>query len=207
MLPTGRVQFLPLNDYEGQDGSAHVTVSRLNGRSRRIHARHALVDARYLEAAIPAHRPPPFSVAPGMRVIPPNALPDIAQAPSGFTVIGAGKTAMDAVIWLLDQGIAPESIRWIRPRDPWLSDRGCLQALELAVGTIACGARSTEAAAQARDVAAPCSWSPHCLGRRPIPPGGDDDADIRSPHHRPRGTVARSPPCAPRPRCTAHDLA
>jgi hypothetical protein len=153
MLPTGRVQFLPLHEYEGQDGSAHVTVSRLDGRSRRIYARRALVDARYLEAAIPAHRPPPFPVAPGMRVIPPGALPDIAQAPSGFTVIGAGKTAMDVVIWLLDQGMAPDSIRWIRSRDPWLTDRSCLQALDLAVGTIRCAARSTAAAAQARDVA------------------------------------------------------
>ncbi|MFW6076221.1 MAG: NAD(P)-binding protein, partial [Hyphomicrobiales bacterium] len=138
MLPTGRVRFLSMHDYKGQDGGAHMAVSRLDGRTCRIHARRALVDARYLEAAIPAHRPPPFPVAPGMRVIPPNALPAIAQPPSGFTVIGAGKTAMDAVIWLLDHGVAPESIRWIRPRDAWLSDRSCLQALDLAVQAIAC---------------------------------------------------------------------
>lgn len=153
MLPTGRVRFLPLHDQQGQDGAAHLAVSRLTGKTCRIHVRRALVDARYLEAAIPAHRPPPFAVAPGMRVIPPNALPDVTEAPSGVTVIGAGKTAMDTVVWLLDQGVAPEEIRWIRPRDAWLSDRGCLQALDLAVPTLACVARTTEAMAQAQDVA------------------------------------------------------
>lgn len=152
MLPTGRVRFLPLHDHQGQDGDTHRAVSRLTGKTCRVHVRRALVDARYLEAVIPAHRPPPFAVAPGMRVIPPNALPDVTEAPSGYTVIGAGKTAMDTVIWLLDQGVAPEDIRWIRPRDAWLSDRGCLQALDLAVPTIACVARTTEAMAQAKDM-------------------------------------------------------
>jgi hypothetical protein len=153
MLSTGRVRFLLLHDYEGHDGGAHLAVSRLHGRACRIHARRALVDARYLEAVIPARRPPPYAVAPGMQMIPPNALPGIAHTPSGFTVIGAGKTAMDCVLWLLDHGVAPDSIRWIRPRDAWLSDRSCLQALDLAVQAIACVARTTEAAAQARDVA------------------------------------------------------
>ena len=153
MEPTGRVRFLPLHDHQGQDGVAHRAVSRLTGRSRRIHVRRAMVDARYLEAAIPARRPPPFAVAPGTQVIPPNALPAVTEAPSGFTVLGAGKTAMDTVLWLLDQGAAPEEIRWIRPRDAWLSDRGCLQALDLAVPTFACVARTTEAMAQARDIA------------------------------------------------------
>jgi hypothetical protein len=153
MLPTGRVRFLPLHDHKGQDGGAHLALSRLNGRSCRIQVRRALVDARYLETSIPAHRPPPFAVAPGMKVIPPNALPGTTRVPSGFTVIGAGKTAMDSVVWLLDHGAAPDSIRWIRPRDAWLSDRSCLQPLDLAVQAIACVARTTEAAAQARDMA------------------------------------------------------
>ncbi|MCC5980050.1 MAG: NAD(P)-binding protein, partial [Salinarimonas sp.] len=153
MLPTGRLHFLPLHDYQGQDEDAHQSVSCLTGKPCRIHVRRALVDARYLEAVIPAHRPPPFAVDPEMRVIPPNTLPAVTAAPSGFTVIGAGKTAMDTVVWLLEHGVAPEGIRWIRPRDAWLSDRGCLQALDLAVPTIACVARTTEAMAQAQDIA------------------------------------------------------
>jgi hypothetical protein len=152
MLATGRVRFLPLHDHHCPEDDAELAVSRLTGRPCRIRVRRAVVDARYLEAGIPARRPPPFDVAPGMQVIPPNALPGVTQAQSGFTVIGAGKSAMDTVVWLLDQGVLPEYIRWIRARDAWLSDRSCLQALDLSVPTLACGARSTEAAAQARDM-------------------------------------------------------
>jgi hypothetical protein len=153
MLPTGRVRFLPAHDHERSDGDVHMAVSRLSGRACRIQARRALVDARYLEAVIPARHQPPFAVAPGVQLIPPNALPGISRAPTGFTVIGSGKTAMDCCIWLLDHGVPPDNIRWIRPRDAWLSDRSCLQPLDLAVRAIACVARTTEAAAQARDVA------------------------------------------------------
>lgn len=153
VLPTGRVRFLPLHDHHGPEDDAQLAVSRLTGRPRRIRVRRAVVDARFLEAGIPANRVPPFEVAPGTRVIPPNVLPSQTQAPSGFTVIGAGKTAMDTVVWLLDRGVVPENIRWIRARDAWLSDRSCLQALDLAAPTLACVARSTEAAARARDMA------------------------------------------------------
>ncbi|MGH7760770.1 MAG: hypothetical protein ACREOY_05055 [Candidatus Dormibacteraceae bacterium] len=37
-----------------------------------------------------------------------------------ITVIGAGTTAMDTCIWLLDAEVDSERIRWIRPRDSWL---------------------------------------------------------------------------------------
>jgi hypothetical protein len=153
MLPTGRVRFLSGCEYEFTDGNTHTAVSRLTGRTCRIHTRRALVDARYLEAVIPACHPPPFPVAPGMQLVPPNALPGLKHAPKGFTVIGSGKTAMDCCIWLLDHGVSPDGIRWIRPRDAWLSDRSCLQPLDLAVQAIACAARTTEAAAEAADVA------------------------------------------------------
>jgi hypothetical protein len=152
LLPTGRVRFLPLHDHKADEGGAHLAMSRLTGRPCRIRVRHALVDARYLEAGIPARRPPPFHVAPGMRVIPPNDLPGVTQAPSGFTVIGAGKTAMDTVVWLLEQGVAPDSIRWIRPRDAWLTDRGYVQPLDLAVQSMVWAAHSLEASARARDM-------------------------------------------------------
>ena len=84
---------------------------------------------------------------------PPNYLPALTGPPSGFTVIGAGKTAMDTALWLLDQGVAPESIRWIRPRDAWLTERGCVQPLDLAVQSMVWAARTLEASAQARDMA------------------------------------------------------
>jgi hypothetical protein len=56
--------------------------------------------------------------------------------------------------------------------------------------------RPATTATPAPAAAALCARSRHCPGRRPSPRRGDDDDDTRSPHHRPRGSVA-PPPCAP----------
>ena len=76
---------------------------------------------------VPSTRKPAYSVAPEMSCIPPNELPRTAGGFDGYVVIGAGKTGMDACIWLLENGADPERIRWIMPRDSWLLDRANLQ--------------------------------------------------------------------------------
>jgi hypothetical protein len=43
--------------------------------------------------------------------------------PRRFVVLGAGKTAMDACIWLLQAGTPAEAIRWVMPRDSWVINR------------------------------------------------------------------------------------
>jgi hypothetical protein len=42
-------------------------------------------------------------------------------------IVGAGKTAMDACLWLLGHGIAPARLTWVKPRDSWLLDRAAIQ--------------------------------------------------------------------------------
>jgi hypothetical protein len=42
-------------------------------------------------------------------------------------VVGAGKTATDACVWLLESGVDPNSICWVRPREPWMFDRAVFQ--------------------------------------------------------------------------------
>jgi len=42
-------------------------------------------------------------------------------------VIGAGKTGIDAVLFLLEQGCDPDQIRWIVPNDAWLIDRATFE--------------------------------------------------------------------------------
>jgi hypothetical protein len=51
----------------------------------------------------------------------------VTTAPAGYTIIGAGKTAMDAACWLLDQGVPPADITWVRPRDSWILNRAFFQ--------------------------------------------------------------------------------
>jgi hypothetical protein len=85
------------------------------------------VDARYLSPDIPATTPAPFGAADGVRVVPVDQLVDVGGAPSQFVVTGSGKTATDACIWLLDNGVDPGAIIWVRPRDPWMLNRAVVQ--------------------------------------------------------------------------------
>eukprot|EP01032_Pedospumella_encystans_P022221 gene22221-25178_t len=41
--------------------------------------------------------------------------------------VGSGKTATDAVVWLLGRGVDPDAICWVRPRDPWMLNRALVQ--------------------------------------------------------------------------------
>ena len=145
LIPSGRARFYPRSDYLGE----HRFVSRASGETFDVKVRKRLVDATYLSPRIPADTPPPFEVGTGAKVIPVNQLaPDIPPA-ERFVVIGAGKTAMDAVIWLLGNGVEPGRIQWIRPRDAWLFNRRDVQPGNL-VGTLFESiASQTEAAALA----------------------------------------------------------
>jgi hypothetical protein len=149
-LPSGRVSFLGLHDYRGEDGDGHHVVSLLTGEQTTIRARK-LVDATYIESEIPSRHTPSYSVAAGVHLVAPNQLVDLNAPPGGFTVIGAGKTAMDTCNWLLDAGVDPDRIQWIRPREPWLFDRGSFQPLRLVGSYMQMQARWVEAAAQAED--------------------------------------------------------
>ena len=130
LLPSGRVRFFGMSDVVDDGPDGHRFMSRLTGEQTTVRVRRRIVDATYLETAVPSTHTPPFSVEPGARLIPVNDLVGLTEAATGYTVIGAGKTAMDACTWLLDNGVEPEGIRWIRPRDAWLLDRANTQPLD-----------------------------------------------------------------------------
>jgi hypothetical protein len=122
------------------------------GELHDVVVRRKVVDARYLEASIPATHAAPFDMAAGARVLPVNDLPAAAASASSYAVLGSGKTAADACVWLLDNGVEPDRIRWIRPRDAWFHDRSHFQPLDQ-VGAIMEGfALDAEAGAQAASI-------------------------------------------------------
>lgn len=149
---TGRVRLLTGHEHlgEGTDGE---TVRDLDtGALLDVAVRRRVVDARYLEASVPATHARPFEVAAGARVVPVNDLPAVSESASSFTVLGSGKTAVDACTWLLDGGLEPDRIRWVRPRDAWFHDRADFQPLEQ-VGRIMNGlSLDAEAGAEATDL-------------------------------------------------------
>ena len=106
----------------------------------------------------------------GPTCCPVNDLVRLEEAPSQYVVVGSGKTATDACVWLLAGGVDPDAICWVRPRDPWMFDRALHPA-------------------RPRDLHR-LRRRPHAVGRRgglagaPVPPaGGRRDRDA----HRPLG--------------------
>jgi hypothetical protein len=123
MVGSGRVAFYPNCDYVG-DGQF---VSRLSGERHEVRVRRRIVDANYLSPRIPAETPAPFGIADGVHVVAVNDLVNLSGAPSQYVIAGSGKTATDACIWLLDNGVDPDAICWVRPRDPWMLNRAVVQ--------------------------------------------------------------------------------
>jgi len=152
LLPSGRVRFFGLSGYNAGPGG-HQFTSRLTGQTTTIRVRRKVVDARYLEPSIPATHIPPFGVEPGARLIPVNDLAGLSSPAGGFTILGGGKTAIDACLWLLGAGVPADAIRWARPRDPWLLDRVFQQPLELLPRLVEGVSLYLEAAAEAADTA------------------------------------------------------
>ena len=149
-VASGRVRFMPMSEYQGEDGEGHHIVSLLNGAQTTVKVRRKFVDATYVESEIPSMHTPSFEIDEGVRFMPPNGLVHIREPASGFTVIGAGKTAVDTCCWLLDAGVAPDRIRWIKPRDGWVLNRAFMQPLEfLGSSYMQLQARWVSAAAQA----------------------------------------------------------
>ena len=146
---TGRVRVLWRHEYLGGGSDGERVRELSTGQVHDVAVRRRLVDARYLEASIPATHAAPFEVAAGARVVPVNDLPASAGSASRYAVLGSGKTAADACLWLLANGVEPDRIRWIRPRDAWFYDRAHFQPLEQ-VGAIMEGiSLDAEAGAQA----------------------------------------------------------
>lgn len=148
-LPSGRVQYFPMCDYVG-DGKF---VSKASGKIFHATAKRKLVDATYLKTSVPSTHTPNFDVNEGVRFMPLNDLPKVEERPDGYVVVGAGKTGIDACLWLLEHGVDPDLITWIVSRDAWLLDRRNTQtAQEFFYDTIGSYADQMESIANATSI-------------------------------------------------------
>lgn len=153
LLPSGRVRYFPMADYRG--GGRFVSL--LSGAETMVSVRRKTVDATYYGTTVPATHTPKYSVADGVRLVTPNGLAHLWQSPeptpSHYVIVGAGKTAMDVGVWLLNSGAAPEAISWVVPRDSWLLNRLRVQpGLEFFDETIGGQAAQIKAFAEASDI-------------------------------------------------------
>jgi hypothetical protein len=123
MVSSGKVEHFPSCEYLG-DGQF---ISRVSGQRFEVQQHCRVVDAHYRAPDVPAETPPPFEVGEGARVLPVGELVNVQEAPSQYVVVGSGKTATDAIVWLQARGVDPDAICWVRPRDPWMVNRAMLQ--------------------------------------------------------------------------------
>jgi hypothetical protein len=129
LLASGRVSYHPLSNYLGEVDGGGEFESLLSGERTQVTVRRKIVDATYFSPAVPSTHKPAFEVRAGVRVVAPNALPGMwhlsqgGPLPRRFVVLGAGKTAMDTCIWLLQSGTPADAITWVMPRDSWVVNR------------------------------------------------------------------------------------
>jgi len=124
LLPSRRVSYHPMCDYLG-DGKF---VSILSSQETQVTVRKKTVDATYYGTGVPATHTPKFKVADEAWLVTPSGLAQLwqdrsNQRPQHFAILGAGKTAMDVGVWLINSGAAPDSISWVMPRDSYLVNR------------------------------------------------------------------------------------
>ena len=122
-LASGRVRFFPMCDYLGD----RRFRSRVTDQVTDVTVQSHVVDATYMASRVPATDPAPFEVAEGVRCAPVGELTTLENPAAGYVIIGGGKTAWDAICWLLDRGTEPDDITWIRPRDTWILNRAFFQ--------------------------------------------------------------------------------
>jgi hypothetical protein len=126
-LPSGRVRWLPMTDYQAGPDGTHRLASVVGGDVHTVQVRRKVVDGTHARTQVPATHPPHYTVAPGVDCIPINELATLSRPYAHYTVVGSGKTGIDACLWLLAHGAAPSRIRWLMPRDAWFLDRANLQ--------------------------------------------------------------------------------
>jgi len=126
LLPSGRVTYYPLHNYTG-DGEFQSIVT---GKTIRVGSNTRIVDTTYVKVTVPSMGPPPYEVSDNVNLVTPNALTTLKRPYGAYTIVGAGKTALDACSWLLAQKVDPKDISWIMPRDSWILERAVFQPPE-----------------------------------------------------------------------------
>ncbi|EGP86998.1 uncharacterized protein MYCGRDRAFT_42715 [Zymoseptoria tritici IPO323] len=91
-LPSGRVQYFPLHEYTGEG----QWRSNVTGKSYQVGKQTIIVDATFMKVKVPSMGPPPYKVGEGVELVTPNDLPKATRPYAAYTVVGAGKTGIDA---------------------------------------------------------------------------------------------------------------
>uniref|UniRef100_A0A7R9ZH01 Uncharacterized protein n=1 Tax=Pseudictyota dubia TaxID=2749911 RepID=A0A7R9ZH01_9STRA len=118
---SGRVQLIFNSEHEESDDGDHTITNLSTGEVTAVSIGRKVVKI-HTNLLVPSMRDgPPFDVHPAAKVVPVNDLP--TQVKSGkygkYVVIGAGKTGLDSITHLLQNGVDQSKITWVISRDVW----------------------------------------------------------------------------------------
>jgi hypothetical protein len=140
----GQLEFYPNCEYryctnaasEGNSsqGGMYSFASIDGSQQYDVQVKVKLVDGTAGECIIPSQNPLPFPVDDRAKVMTPNQIydatfdkkqwSDLVKNTKQYVVLGAGKTAMDTIVYL--QRVArldPQKIAWVIPNDVWMFNR------------------------------------------------------------------------------------
>ena len=123
-LATGRVKIYSQCEYVGDNMFKSLLE---NGLEYEITVRKKTVDSTYMDVRVPSITKPKFEIAPEITIVPINGLIDIRSPWEKYVVLGAGKTGIDAILFLLNQNVEADKIVWIMPNDAWFMNRDILE--------------------------------------------------------------------------------
>jgi len=128
LVSSGRVTFLSQCICEDMNTNEVSVQSLLDSdTSYKININKKLVDATYMNVKVPATHPPKYTIDAKLTLIPPNGLAKNHRPWDQYTIIGAGKTGIDAALFLIDSGVSADKIQWIVSNDMWLWNRAKVQ--------------------------------------------------------------------------------
>jgi hypothetical protein len=125
-ISSSRVQYLPMCEYQ-HDG----TITSLVSDARYNIDADNIVDATFMNVQVPAMGSRSYEVVEDVQCVAPNALVELKGQWDNYVIVGAGKTSFDACLFLLEKGVNPDNICWIKPRESWIWDRACAQSEDL----------------------------------------------------------------------------
>jgi len=124
LLATGRLTWLPKTEYRWSDS---CLVSLLQeGLETKVTVKRKVVNATATFTKVPSTHPPNYEVDPSVHLVPINGLARVERPWQRYTIIGAGKTGLDALLYLLAQGVAPSKIQWVCSNDVWYLNRAAI---------------------------------------------------------------------------------
>jgi len=119
LVDSGCVEFFPMCSFRNDQVESLVNPDLV----WKIPASCKVVESGLARIQVPSTQAPPFEVGLGAFVVTPNYLTSVLVPPTHYCVIGAGRTAIDVIIWLLSRDVDPNQVRWIMPRDHWFQCR------------------------------------------------------------------------------------